>query len=54
MIVEEKRVSYLDGLGIEFQPILANQEFLDVLTLIALKLNHLTHLGVDDDGAIAS
>lgn len=47
--------SYLDGLGVEFQPFLfVDQELLHILTLIALKLDHLAHFGVVDDGAIAS
>jgi len=44
----------LDGLGIEFEPFfLVDQEFLDIFALIPLKLDHLAHLGVVDDGAIA-
>lgn len=44
----------LDGLGVEFQTLLlVNQKFLDILALIALELDHLAHLGVHDDGAIA-
>ena len=47
-------IPYLDGFGIKFQPfLLIHQEFLDILTLIALKLNHLSHLGIVDNGAIA-
>lgn len=30
------------------------QKFLHVFALVTLKLNHLTHDGVDNDGAIAS
>lgn len=45
----------LDGFGIKFQPLLfVDQEFLDIFALITLKLNHLAHLSVIDDGAIAS
>jgi hypothetical protein len=45
----------LDGLGIKLEALLlVGQELLDILTLISLELNHLTHLGVVDDGAIAS
>jgi len=45
----------LDGLGIELQSfLLVDQEFLNILTLITLKLDHLAHLRVVDDGAIAS
>jgi len=44
----------LDGLCIKFQTLLfVNKKFLNVFPLIALKLNHLTHLRVIDDGAIA-
>jgi len=44
----------LDGLGIEFKPFfLVDQEFLDIFALIPLKLDHLAHLAVVDDGAIA-
>jgi len=44
----------LDGLGIKLQPfLLVDEEFLHIFTLIALKLDHLAHLGVNDDGAIA-
>jgi len=44
----------LDGLGIELQSfLLVDQEFLNILTLITLKLDHLAHLRVVDDGAIA-
>lgn len=46
---------YLDGFGIKFQPLLfVDQEFLNVFALITLKLNHLAHLSIIDDGAIAS
>jgi hypothetical protein len=45
----------LDGLRIQLEAfLLVGQELLDILTLISLKLNHLTHLSVRDDGAIAS
>lgn len=44
----------LDGFGIQFKPLLfVDQEFLDVFALIPLKLNHLAHLSVIDNGAIA-
>ena len=44
----------LDGLCIKFQPLLlVNKEFLNIFPLIALKLNHLAHLGIVDNGAIA-
>ena len=47
--------SYLDSLGIKCQAfLLIHKELLNVFALIALKLNHLTHLGIVNDGAIAS
>lgn len=47
--------SYLDVLGIKLQPFfLIHQEFLDIFALIALKLNHLPHLRIIDNCAIAS
>ena len=45
---------YFDGLCIKLEPILVDQELLDVLALISLELNHLAHLTVVHDGAIAS
>jgi hypothetical protein len=45
---------YLYGLCIEFEAILCDQEFLNILALISLQLNHLAHLTVVDDCAIAS
>lgn len=45
----------LDGLRIQLQAfLLIDQKLLHILALVALKLNHLAHLGVVDDGAIAS
>lgn len=45
----------LDGLGIQFKSFLfIREEFLYILALITLKLDHLSHLAVDDDSAIAS
>ena len=48
----------LDGLLVETEArVLVGEELLDLETLIALELNHLTHalgLGVTDDCAIAS
>jgi len=45
----------LDGLGIKLQAFfLVGEELLNILALISLKLNHLSHLSIDDDGAIAS
>lgn len=44
----------LDGLGIELETIpLVNEEFLDILALISLELDHLPHLSVVDNGSIA-
>jgi hypothetical protein len=46
--------TYLDGLGVQLKAfLLVGQEFLNILALISLKLNHLAHLRVVDDGAIA-
>lgn len=48
-------VPYLDSLGIKRQAFfLVDQKFLNVFALIPLELNHLTHLSVVDDSAIAS
>jgi len=45
----------LDGLGVELETFfLVDQELLDILALISLELNHLAHLSVVDDRAIAS
>jgi hypothetical protein len=47
-------MTYLDGFGIQLQPFfLVDKELLDVFTLVALQLNHLSHFGIVDDGAIA-
>ena len=44
----------LDGLGIQLEALLlVDEEFLHVLALVALQLDHLAHLRVVDDGAIA-
>ena len=44
----------LDGLGIQLQALLlVDQELLHILALVALQLDHLSHLRVVDDGAIA-
>jgi len=49
------RKVYLDSLGIELQSLLlVCEEFLDILALISLELDHLSHLSIDDNGAIAS
>jgi len=45
----------LNGLGIKLQTLLlVGEELLDILALISLELNHLSHLSIDDNGAIAS
>jgi len=45
----------LNGLGIKLQTLLlVGEELLNILALISLKLNHLSHLSINDDGAIAS
>jgi len=45
----------LDSLGIKLQTLfLVGEELLNIFALIALELDHLSHLIVDDDGAIAS
>ena len=47
--------SCLDGLGIKLETLfLVGEELLNIFALISLELNHLSHLSVDDDGAIAS
>ena len=44
----------LDGLGIQLEPLLlVDEELLHVLALVALQLDHLAHLRVVDNGAIA-
>jgi hypothetical protein len=43
----------LDGLRINFETIFGDEEFLNIFALISLKLNHLAHLTVRDNGAIA-
>lgn len=44
----------LDGLGIQLETLLlVGQELLNIFTLITLQLNHLAHLTIGDDGAIA-
>jgi len=44
----------LDGLGIELQAVLINEELLNIFTLITLELDHLSHFRIDDNGAITS
>jgi hypothetical protein len=54
-LVREGGGACLDGLGIKFETLfLVGEELLNILALISLELNHLPHLRVDDDGAIAS
>jgi hypothetical protein len=44
----------LYGFVVEAQPLLlVGKELLDILALVALQLDHLAHLGIGDDGAIA-
>jgi hypothetical protein len=43
----------LDGLGVELQTVLAGKEILEILALVALELDHLAHLSIVDDGAVA-
>lgn len=44
-----------NGFGVKFQPLLfVDQELLDIFALITLKLDHLTHLRIINDGAITS
>lgn len=44
----------LGGLSIQPQAfLLIGEEFLNIFALVALQLNHLSHLGIVDDGAIA-
>lgn len=44
----------LDGLAIKTEALLlVGEEVLNVLSLITLELDHLSHLGVGNDGAIA-
>jgi len=45
----------LDILAVESEAFsLVHHEVLDIIALIPLKLDHLAHLGIIDDGAIAS
>lgn len=45
----------LDGLGVKLKTfLLIGQELLNIFPLVSLQLNHLAHLSVGDDGAIAS
>lgn len=47
-------VTHLDGLCIKTKALLlVGQEVLDILALISLELDDLTHLGVSDYGSIA-
>lgn len=44
----------LDGLGIQLEALLlVDEEFLHILALVSLQLDHLSHLRVDDNRAIA-
>lgn len=45
----------LDGLGVQLEAfLLVDEKFLNVFALVTLELDHLAHLRVVDDGAIAS
>lgn len=47
-------MAYLDGLGIELETLfLIDQEFLNILALVTLELDHLAHFSVVDNSAIA-
>jgi len=51
----EDHTAYLNGLGIQLEAFfLVREELLNILALIALKLDHLSHLSINHDGAIAS
>ena len=44
----------LDRLAVKAQALLlVGEKLLNVLSLVSLKLNHLAHLGISDDGTIA-
>ena len=45
---------YLDSLCVKLEAVFGDQELLNIFALITLKLNHLTHLAIGDNGAIAS
>ena len=52
---ETRQETNLDGLRVEFQTLyLVDQELLNVIALITLQLDHVPHLTVIDNGAIAS
>src|ERR1700761_5173829 len=51
---EMRAESYLDRLGVKLEAVLCDQELLNIFALVTLKLDHLAHLTVRDDGAIAS
>ena len=44
----------LDRLRIEFEAVFGDQELLNIFTLITLKLDHLAHLTIRNNRAIAS
>lgn len=53
--VNNPKETYLDGFSIKFQALfLVGEELLNILALVSLELDHLTHLAIHDDGAIAS
>ena len=45
---------YLDRLRIEFEAVFGDQELLNIFALITLKLDHLAHLTIRNNRAIAS
>lgn len=52
--LRDSGVTHLDGLCIKTKALLlVGQEVLDILALISLELDDLTHLGVSDYGSIA-
>lgn len=53
-MIIQRQGTHLDGIGLELETVLGGQELLEILSLVTLQLNHLTHLRVRDDGAIAS
>jgi len=45
--------AHLDGFGVQLEAVFGDQEFLNVFSLIALKLDDFSHLTVGYDGTIA-
>lgn len=46
--------THLDSLCVELEAIFGYQKLLHIFALITLKLDHLAHFAIGDDGAIAS